>query len=79
MNKFRAYRIDEKDGKIVAGFATMDLTDLTLGDVVIRVSHSSINYKDALAATRIYRCVWRNASARSSRGTTPPCSRLCAA
>jgi NADPH2:quinone reductase len=51
MNKFRAYRIDEKDGKIVAGFATMDLTDLTLGDVVIRVSHSSINYKDALAAT----------------------------
>jgi NADPH2:quinone reductase len=29
----------------------MDLTDLTLGDVVIRVSHSSINYKDALAAT----------------------------
>lgn len=51
METFRGYRIDEKDGKIAAGFATLTLDDLTPGDVVIRVSHSTINYKDALAAT----------------------------
>lgn len=51
MDKFRAYRIDEQDGKITAGFATLALDDLSEGDVVIKVSHSTINYKDALAAT----------------------------
>lgn len=51
MNEFRAYRIDEADGEVVAGFATLSIDDLTEGDVVVRVSHSTINYKDALAAT----------------------------
>jgi len=51
MDKFRAYRIDEQDGKITADFATLTLDDLSEGDVVIKVSHSTINYKDALAAT----------------------------
>jgi len=51
MNEFRAYRIDQEDKKVVAGFTTMNLDDLTDGDVVIKVSHSTINYKDALAAT----------------------------
>ncbi len=51
MKKFRAYRIDQQDKKIVADFCTMDIDELTQGDVVIKVSHSTINYKDALAAT----------------------------
>lgn len=51
MDKFRAYRIDEQDGKVVAGFQELCVDDLTEGNVVIRVSHSTINYKDALAAT----------------------------
>ena len=51
MDEFRAYRIDEQDGKIVAGLQRITLDDLTAGDVVIKVSHSTINYKDALAAT----------------------------
>ena len=51
MEPFRALRIDSKDGDIVAGFAELTLDDLTPGDVVIKVSHSTINYKDALAAT----------------------------
>lgn len=51
MDKFRAYRIDRKDGNIVAGFTELMLDDLTPGNVVVRVSHSTINYKDALAAT----------------------------
>jgi acrylyl-CoA reductase (NADPH) len=51
MQKFRAYRIDEVDGKVSAGFCELGLDDLTAGNVVIKVSHSTINYKDALAAT----------------------------
>ena len=51
MDKFRAYRIDEQDGKIVAGFQELAIEDLTEGNVVVRVTHSTINYKDALAAT----------------------------
>ena len=51
MDKFRAYRINEKDGSIVAGFEEIGIDDLTEGNVVIKVSHSTINYKDALAAT----------------------------
>lgn len=51
MKAFKAFRINERDGKIVAGFEQMDVDALTPGDVVIRVRFSSINYKDALAAT----------------------------
>jgi len=51
MQKFRAYRIDQQEGKVVADFCTLGLDDLSEGDVVIKVSHSTINYKDALAAT----------------------------
>jgi NADPH2:quinone reductase len=50
---FRAYRIDQQDGKIIAGFTTLNIDDLTAGNVVIKVSHSTINYKDALAATGV--------------------------
>lgn len=51
MENFRAYRIDRQDKKIVAGFCNLALDDLSEGPVVIKVSHSTINYKDALAAT----------------------------
>ena len=51
MDTFRAYRIDNDDGKIIADFATLSVDDLTPGNVVVRVTHSTINYKDALAAT----------------------------
>ena len=51
MNAFKAFRIHERDGKIAAGFEQMDVDALTPGEVVIRVRFSSINYKDALAAT----------------------------
>src|SRR5512134_122609 len=51
MKAFKAFRIHERDGKIAAGFEQMDVDALTPGEVVIRVRFSSINYKDALAAT----------------------------
>ena len=51
MKNFRAFCIDQVDDKIVADFRTLNIDDLTEGEVIIKVSHSTINYKDALAAT----------------------------
>lgn len=48
---FRAFRIDQGDDGIVAGFRRLEPDDLPDGDVLVRVTHSGINYKDALAAT----------------------------
>src|SRR6266513_1109746 len=51
MGKFKAYRIREIEKKAVAGFEELSLEELDRGEVVIRVAYSSVNYKDALAAT----------------------------
>lgn len=51
MSSFRAYRIDQVDGEIVAGFQQLTLDDLSAGEVVVKVMWSGINFKDALAAT----------------------------
>ena len=51
MPDFTAYRIHRIDGRIVARFDRLTLDDLTTGDVVVRVEWSTINFKDALAAT----------------------------
>src|SRR5258708_21318485 len=51
MAPFKAFRIHSEGGKIAARFEQLTLEDLSPGEVVIRVSHSGINYKDALAAT----------------------------
>jgi acrylyl-CoA reductase (NADPH) len=47
----KAFRIHEENGRVVARYEHIELNDLSPGDVVIRVSWSGINYKDALAAT----------------------------
>lgn len=51
MTSFKAFRIDRQDKQISAQFQTVSLDDLTAGEVVIKVSWSGINFKDALAAT----------------------------
>ena len=51
MSTFKAFRIHETDGRIVARFEDLALDALSPGDVVIDVEYSDINYKDALAAT----------------------------
>jgi len=51
MNSFKALLIEERDGKVRSGFVRMDESQLDSGGVTIRVAYSSINYKDALAAT----------------------------
>ena len=51
MQSFRAFRIHQESGKIVSRMETIGLDDLTEGEVVVKVRYSTINYKDALAAT----------------------------
>ena len=51
MDKFKAYRIREVDKKAAGGFEDLALDDLDPGELVVRVAYSSVNYKDALAAT----------------------------
>lgn len=48
---FRAFRIHTDNGTTRAGLEQLTLDDLTAGDVVIEAAWSSVNYKDALAAT----------------------------
>ena len=48
---FRVCRIHNNAGHVTAGIDNMTLDQLSPGDVVIRVQYSSVNYKDALAAT----------------------------
>lgn len=51
MEKFKAFRLTEVEKRIRAEFVDAALEDLDPGDVVVRVAYSSVNYKDALAAT----------------------------
>ncbi len=56
---FKAYLISQEDGKVVSRFARMEEADLDPGEVSIRVAYSSVNYKDALAATGAGRIIRR--------------------
>ncbi len=51
MDSFKALRIHQEDGRIVPRLEQLCLDQLSPGDVVIRGEYSSVNYKDALAAT----------------------------
>jgi len=51
MTKFKAYRIYNEDGKVVARLVETTVDELDPGEVVIKTAFSSVNYKDALAAT----------------------------
>ncbi len=51
MDSFKALLIEERDGKVFSGFTTLEESRLDPGSVTIRVAYSSVNYKDALAAT----------------------------
>lgn len=48
---FKAWRVTEQDGQYIGAETTCDMADLPEGEVLIRVSHSSLNYKDALSAS----------------------------
>ena len=56
---FKAYRIHEVDKKVSPRFEQLALADVDPGEVLIRVAYSSVNYKDALAATGAGRIIRR--------------------
>ncbi|MEE2762365.1 MAG: YhdH/YhfP family quinone oxidoreductase [Pseudomonadota bacterium] len=49
--EYKAWRVEEQDGAYVGREQTLNTADLPDGEVLIRVSHSSLNYKDALSAS----------------------------
>lgn len=51
MQTFKAYLIDKDGTQVRAGWQQLDDSRLDPGAVTIRVAYSSVNYKDALAAT----------------------------
>ena len=59
MSALRAYRIFNEDGKVVSRFVDLRLEELDPGEVVVKVAYSSVNYKDALAATGAGRIIRR--------------------
>jgi NADPH2:quinone reductase len=51
MQRFKAYLISQKNKAVSAGFVEFGEADLDPGEVTVKVAYSSVNYKDALAAT----------------------------
>jgi acrylyl-CoA reductase (NADPH) len=51
MEPFKAFRVHNQNGEIIARFDAVNLDQIGTGNVVIRAAYSTINYKDALAAT----------------------------
>lgn len=56
---FKAYLIEQDEGKVAGSFADMEESRLDAGEVTIAVAWSGINYKDALAATGAGRIIRR--------------------
>jgi len=48
---FNAFRIHSDDAGYRSGIETLSIDDLSPGEIVVRVAHSSVNFKDALAGT----------------------------
>ena len=59
MTTLKAYRIFNEDGKVASRYVDMRLDELDAGNVVIKVAYSSVNFKDALAATGAGRIIRR--------------------
>ena len=51
MASFKALLARKTDEGQTVGFVDFDENDLMEGDVTIRVTHSTVNYKDGLAVT----------------------------
>ncbi len=51
MNKFKSLRIFNENDKVIARVVDATLDELSPGEVVFKTAFSSVNYKDALAAT----------------------------
>jgi acrylyl-CoA reductase (NADPH) len=56
---FDAFRVFEKASKAQGRLVQMSIDDLSAGDVLIKAAYSSVNYKDALAATGVGKIIKR--------------------
>jgi acrylyl-CoA reductase (NADPH) len=59
VERLKAYRIFSEEGKTVCRYTDMSVDELDPGEVVVRTAYSSVNYKDALAATGAGRVIRR--------------------
>lgn len=57
MSEFPALVLDEQDGKVAASVRMLAPGDLPEGDVLVRVTHSTLNYKDGLVLAGLGRLV----------------------
>lgn len=53
MTEFQAFRVYKEDNRVVGRLESLIVDDLSQGDVLIKTAYSSVNYKDALAATGV--------------------------
>tara|TARA_B110000967_G_C18899477_1_gene573557 strand:+ start:4478 stop:5461 length:984 start_codon:yes stop_codon:yes gene_type:complete len=51
--KYKAYLVEESDGVFKGSVKELDKPEIEEGKVIIKVHYSSLNYKDALAATGV--------------------------
>jgi acrylyl-CoA reductase (NADPH) len=51
--KYKAYLVDELDGVYSGSIKELEMREILEGNVLIRVRYSSLNYKDALAASGV--------------------------
>ena len=51
MNPFNCLRVFDERGKVTPRVVELQLSELSAGEVVLQTAYSSVNYKDALAAT----------------------------
>lgn len=49
--KYRAFVVEEIDGKFQQGIKYLETQNLVANELLVKVSYSSLNYKDALSAT----------------------------
>lgn len=50
-SKFKAFRVEEKDGGFISSVKEMEFNTLKENEILIKVHYSSLNYKDALSAS----------------------------
>jgi acrylyl-CoA reductase (NADPH) len=51
MSTFRAFVVDEVEGKYTGGFRHLSVSDLPAEPVLVDIAYSTLNYKDGLAVT----------------------------
>ena len=57
MTSFKALMLREQDRKVTSAIETLDIDQLPEGEVLVRISHSTLNYKDGMVLNGLGRLV----------------------